>query len=113
MTGVSRRTVLVSLVWKFLERGSAQLVAFIVALVLARILGPSDYGTVSLVLVFTSISLVFVQGGFNTALIQKRALSKLDYSSALLISLGVALAIYCPAILCGTSSSLVLWRQDS
>lgn len=94
MTGVSRRTVLSSLVWKFLERGSAQLVAFAVSLVLARILGPSDYGTVSLVLVFTSISLVFVQGGLNTALIQKKAPSALDYSSALLVSLGMAAAIY-------------------
>ena len=92
--GVSKRTVLSSLVWKFLERGSAQLVAFIVSLVLARILGPSDYGTVSLVLVFTSISLVFVQGGFNTALIQRKNPAELDYSSALAVSVAMALALY-------------------
>lgn len=94
MTGISKGTVLSSLIWKFLERGSAQLVAFVVSLVLARVLGPSDYGTVSLVLVFTSISLVFVQGGFNTALIQKRSPSELDYSSALVVSLVLASAIY-------------------
>ena len=94
MMGVSKRTVLSSLVWKFLERGSAQLVAFIVSLVLARILGPSDYGTVSLVLVFTSISLVFVQGGFNTALIQRKNPAELDYSSALAVSVAMALALY-------------------
>ena len=63
---VSKRTVITSLIWKFLERGSAQLVSFVVSLVLARLLGPTDYGTVSLVLVFTAIALVFVQGGFNT-----------------------------------------------
>lgn len=94
MTGISKRTVLSSLVWKFLERGSAQLVAFVVSLVLARILGPSDYGIVSLVLVFTSISLVFVQGGFNTALVQRKNLVELDYSSALIVSTAMAAALY-------------------
>lgn len=91
---VSKRTVITSLVWKFLERGSAQLVSFVVSLVLARLLGPTDYGTVSLVLVFTAIALVFVQGGFNTALIQKNGATEKDYSSVLVFSLGMALVIY-------------------
>lgn len=94
MADVSKRTVVTSLVWKFLERGSAQVVSFVVSLVLARLLGPTDYGVVSLVLVFTAIALVFVQGGFNTALIQKEAASELDYSSVLVFSLGMSLTIY-------------------
>lgn len=94
MTSITTRTVASSLVWKFLERGSAQVVAFVVSLVLARLLGPTDYGVVSLVLVFTSISLVFVQGGFNTALIQKDGTNELDYSSVLVFSLGVSFVIY-------------------
>ncbi len=94
MAEVSKHTVITSLAWKFLERGSAQLVSFVVALVLARLLGPTDYGTVSLVLVFTAIALVFVQGGFNTALIQKDGTSEEDYSSVLVFSLGMALGIY-------------------
>lgn len=94
MADVSKRTVVTSLVWKFLERGSAQLVSFVVSLVLARLLGPEDYGIVSLVLVFTAIALVFVQGGFNTALIQKEDTTETDYSSVLVFSLGVAAAIY-------------------
>lgn len=110
MTGVSKRTVLTSLAWKFLERGSSQVVAFVVSLVLARILGPSDYGTVSLVLVFTSISLVFVQGGFNTALVQRKSPTELDYSSALAFSLGMAAAIY--ALLFFTSPLIAKFYGD-
>ena len=94
MAEISKHTVVTSLAWKFLERGSAQLVSFVVSLVLARLLGPTDYGIVSLVLVFTAIALVFVQGGFNTALIQKDGATDLDYSSVLVFSLGMALAIY-------------------
>ncbi|MGO5393363.1 lipopolysaccharide biosynthesis protein [Collinsella sp. LCP19S3_C9] len=94
MADVSKHTVVTSLAWKFLERGSAQVVSFVVSLVLARLLGPTDYGVVSLVLVFTAIALVFVQGGFNTALIQKEGASELDYSSVLVFSLGMSFAIY-------------------
>ncbi|MBS5478150.1 MAG: lipopolysaccharide biosynthesis protein [Coriobacteriia bacterium] len=94
MAGVSRHTVVTSLIWKFLERGSAQIVSFVVSLVLARLLGPTDYGVVSLVLVFTAIALVFVQGGFNTALIQKNSVDERDYSSVLVFSLGMSLVIY-------------------
>lgn len=94
MSQVTKRVVLSSLIWKFMERGSAQLVSFVVSLVLARLLGPADYGLVSLVLVFTTISLVLVQGGFNSALVQKRNASDLDYSSVLAFSFGVALLCY-------------------
>ena len=51
---VSRLTVIKSLIWKFLERGSVQVVTFVVTIVLARILLPEDYGLIALVLVFVS-----------------------------------------------------------
>ena len=38
--------------WKFAERILAQGVSFIVSVILARILMPSDYGIVALILVF-------------------------------------------------------------
>lgn len=107
MSGVSKRTVVSSLVWKFLEQGSSQLVSFVVSLVLARLLGPSDYGIVSLVLVFTAIALVFVQGGFNTALIQKTDASEMDYSSVLVFSLSMAILIY--AVLFAVAPAIALF----
>jgi len=58
--------------WKFGERIIAQGVAFIISLVLARILMPEQYGTVSLVLVFINIANVFVSDGLGASLIQKK-----------------------------------------
>ena len=62
----SKKSTISSFGWKFFERISVQGTNFIVTLILARLLTPSEYGLVSLILVFTSLAAVFVQGGFNT-----------------------------------------------
>jgi O-antigen/teichoic acid export membrane protein len=61
--------VLSSLFWKLMERGGTQGIQFIVQMVLARLLVPKDYGIIALVAIFIIIANVFVQSGFNTALI--------------------------------------------
>lgn len=94
MTQVNRRSVISSLLWKFLERCSVQLVSFIVSIVLARILTPKEYGVIALVLVFVNIAGVLVEGGLNTALIQKKNADLLDFSTIFYSSIGVALVFY-------------------
>ena len=91
---VGNTKIVKSFAWKLLEKGSLQVVAFLVTLVLARILSPQEYGIVSLVLVFTSIAIVFVQGGFNTALIQIKGATQEDFSTILYLSLFVSILLY-------------------
>ena len=62
---ITRQKIFSNLIWRFLERTGAQLVAFIVAIVLARILTPEDYGTIALITVFTTILNVFVDSGLG------------------------------------------------
>ena len=62
-------TIINNALWRFLERCGAQLVSFIVSVVLARILLPSEYGTIALITVFTVILQVFVDSGLGNALI--------------------------------------------
>ena len=88
------RSVTASLFWKMLERFSVQGVSFVVSLVLARLLDPAEYGSVSLILVFTNLATVFVQGGFNMALIQKPDPTEVDKSTVFYISIGTATALY-------------------
>ena len=66
------QSILKNLFWRFAERCGAQLVTFIVSIVLARILAPEDYGQIALITVFTTIMQVFVDSGLGTALIQKK-----------------------------------------
>lgn len=80
--------------WRFAERCGAQFVTLIVSIVLARILTPSDFGTVSLVMVFTTIMQVFVDSGLGTALIQKKDADDLDFSSVFYFNFVVCLILY-------------------
>ncbi len=70
------------------------MVTLIVSIVLARILTPSDFGTVSLVMVFTTIMQVFVDSGLGTALIQKKDADDLDFSSVFYFNFVVCLILY-------------------
>lgn len=87
-------TVVGGVIWKFAERILTQGVAFLVSLVLARLLTPEDYGTIALVLVFISLADVFVTSGFSTALIQKKDSDDTDFSTMFYCSFVCSLAIY-------------------
>lgn len=78
---INQGNVVSNLIWRFAERSGAQIVAFVVSIVLARLLDPSAYGTVALITVFTSILQVFVDSGLGNALIQKKNADDLDFST--------------------------------
>ena len=69
---VSKEQAIASLMWRFAERWGAQGVNFIVSLVLARLLMPSDYGLIAIISVITSVLNVFIDSGMANALIQKK-----------------------------------------
>lgn len=90
----TKKKVIQNLIWKLMERGGVQGIQFIVQIVLARILSPEDYGIISLLLIFIALANVFIQSGFNTALIQKKNVKEEDFSSVLYISLAVSFILY-------------------
>ena len=77
-----------------MERVGAQLVQFIVSIVLARILEPSAYGTVALITVFTTIMQVFVDSGLGNALIQKKNADDIDFSTVFYTNIVFCLVLY-------------------
>lgn len=77
-----------------MERGGTQGIQFFIQIILARLLLPEDFGTIAIVMVFISLAKVFVQSGFNTALIQKKDADEVDFSSVFYLSLLVASLIY-------------------
>lgn len=83
-----------SLLWKLLERFGVFGIQFIIQLYLARMIEPNAYGAIAIMNVFIAISNVFIQSGFNTALIQKEDVDDQDYSSVLSLSLLIALVCY-------------------
>ena len=89
-----------SVLWKGLERTSAQLVSAIVSIVLARILYPDDYSVVSVVTIFFSFCNIFISGGLNTALIQKKDSDDLDYSTIFVANEFMATILYAIMFFC-------------
>lgn len=67
--------------WILLEQFSTQFVGFVIGMVLARLLTPTDYGTVSMISIFTAIALVLTDSGFTNALVQKKNATDLDFNS--------------------------------
>lgn len=91
---MNKKKIISNFFWRFAERCGAQFVTFIVSIVLARILSPKDYGTIALVMVFTTILQVFVDSGLGTALIQKKDADDLDFSSVFYFNFGVCIILY-------------------
>jgi teichuronic acid exporter len=93
-TEITKTQILSSLFWKLMERGGSQGIQFIVQIVMARLLLPEDYGLIALVLIFATIANVFVQSGLNTALIQKKEVDDVDFSSVFYLSFFIACVVY-------------------
>lgn len=91
---MGNKSIVTNFIWRFAERCGAQLVTFIVSIVLARILLPEDYGTIALITVFTTILQVFVDSGLGTALIQKKDADETDFSSVFYFNFIVCIVLY-------------------
>lgn len=86
--------VISNLLWRFLERCGAQVVTFVVSIVLARLLSPEDYGLIAIITVIITILNVFIDGGFANALIQKKDADDLDFSTVFYFNIVFCIALY-------------------
>ena len=94
MSNSTRNTVIQNFAWRFAERCGAQLVTFLVSIVLARLLDPVAYGTIALITVFTTILEVFIESGLGNALIQKKDADDLDFSTVFFANFAICAVLY-------------------
>ena len=87
-------SVINSFVWKFIERIGTQSVSFVVSIILARMLMPSDYGYIAIIMTFISFANVIIEGGLNSALIQKKECDNIDYSTVVFVSILASTILY-------------------
>lgn len=80
--------------WTMTERYSGQIVQFIIQIILARLLTPSEYGLIGMLAIFMGISAVFIDAGFSSALIQCKDRTPKDISTVFHLSVGLSLIIY-------------------
>lgn len=97
---MTNKVVFSGFLWRFAERSGAQLISFIVSIILARLLDPSDYGTIALIAVFIAIMEVFVDSGLGNALIQKKDADDIDFSTVFFANLAFCAVLYIGLFLC-------------
>lgn len=81
--------------WDFFGKIARHGTTFIVTIVLARLLEPSDFGLIAMVMVIVMVALVFTDVGLGSALIQRRRLLPVHYASVFYFNvfIGVVLAL--------------------
>ncbi|MDN5924310.1 MAG: oligosaccharide flippase family protein, partial [Xanthomonadales bacterium] len=81
--------------WSTLEIASRYGVQIIVTIVLARLLTPTDFGLIAMLLVFTNIGAILVDSGFGTALIQRKYTTPDDETTVFVfgVTTGVVVAV--------------------
>lgn len=80
--------------WQFSNQFLNYGMQFIIGIVMARLLSPQDYGTAALPAVFFAISVIFIDGGFGTAMVRKEELTDQDLSTAFYYSTLVGFFFY-------------------
>ena len=82
------------MIWTALQRYSTMLIQFISGIILARLLTPYDYGCIGMLMIFMVLAESFIDGGFGSALIQKKRPTQEDYSTIFFWNLGMAVVLY-------------------
>ena len=80
--------------WSFIDNLSSSGVSFLVGLVLARLLTPSEYGIMAILTIFIAVSNSIVDSGFSNALIRKTDAKRVDYNTVFLFNLVVSGLLY-------------------
>lgn len=80
--------------WSAVDYFSVQIVQFILSIIIARLVSPSAYGIVVMVQVFMSFAQLFIEGGFITALIQKKDRTDIDYYTVYIFNMILSIVLY-------------------
>ena len=89
-----RGKTLKGMIWSFAENFSLQGIQFIIGILLARVLSPSDYGMVGMLAIFTAVSQTLINSGFSTALVRKNNRTQTDLSTTFYFNIVVGFVLY-------------------
>lgn len=83
-----------SVLWSAIERFSVQGIQFLLSIIIARLLLPTDYGLIAMLSIFMAIAQTFIDSGFANALIQKKNRNETDYSTAFFFNIAISVVLY-------------------
>lgn len=93
MSSVKQQTI-TSAKWNFIDRIISQGVNFLLGIIIARFLTPSDYGAIGVLAIFLAVSQTFIDSGFSSALIRKKNPTEDDFSTTFYFNFAISLVVY-------------------
>ncbi len=80
--------------WVLVDKLGSSSANFVVAIVLARLLTPEDFGLLAVIMIFFELSNTFIQSGFSYALIREKEISEIDKSTTFVFNFVTAVFFY-------------------
>lgn len=90
---LKKRTV-TALFWSFLDKFGQKVIFLISSVFLMRLLDISAYGIMGSLLIFVAFSSLLIDSGFGRALLNRKHISALEYSTVFYFNLGISLLLY-------------------
>lgn len=94
MSNSVRYRAVKGVMWSAIERFSVQGIQFVLTIIIARLVLPSEYGLIAMLGIFLAIAQTFVDSGFSNALIQKKDRTEVDFSTVFYFNILISLIIY-------------------
>ena len=101
-----------SILWSGIERFSAQGAQFLLSILIARLVTPSDYGLIAMLTIFLSVAQQFVDSGFSNAIIQKTDRKEIDYYTVFYFNLIISIIIYAVLFWCSPYIAIFYSEPD-
>ncbi len=98
MTQNLKKTTISALFWSFFERIGQQVIQFVIAVILARLLAPEEFGLIAMLGIFMAVAQSFIDSGFGYALIHKQDATHVDECS--IFYFNILVGVIAGALLC-------------
>ena len=80
--------------WVLVIQFMMQFIQILLGICMARLLTPEDYGTIGMLSIFWAVGVVFINGGFSSALIQRKEITETDLSSVFYYNIFLSLLFF-------------------
>lgn len=98
--------------WSAIDNVSKMGIMFIVSIVLARLLSPDEYGLIGILTIFISVFNAIVDSGFTNALIRKKDVTDIDYSTVFYTNLVLSIFMALILFLCAKPIAIFFGREE-
>lgn len=80
--------------WSFFDILFNKAIYFIATIILARILGPSEFGILGMIMIFVSIGNSLIDSGMSVSIMRSNEPTDTDFSTVFIINVGLSIVIY-------------------